>query len=118
MLQKICLNASTQAQRSRYWKGVHGILSLHKKGHKIYIYSIFICEPFINVINNTNSCYKGLLKYLDAGAKVKVMEKFMEQYPLTKYENFFYLDNKKIYINSILTSSNDQKLLIILNKRL
>jgi len=43
-----------------------------------------------------------LLKYLDAGAKVKVMEKLMEYYPLTKNENFFYLDNKKIYINSIL----------------
>jgi len=62
----------------------------------------FICEQFINVTNNTNSCYKGLLKYLDAGAKVKVMEKFMEYYPLTKNESFFYLDNKKIYINSIL----------------
>jgi len=46
----------------------------------------FICEQFITVTNNTNSCYKGLLKCLDAGAKVKVMEKFMEYYPLTKYE--------------------------------
>jgi len=33
------------------------------------------------------------------------MEKFMEYYPLTKNENFFYLDNKKIYINSILRFS-------------
>jgi len=36
----------------------------------------FICEPFIAVTNNTNSYVtKDLLKSLDAGAKVKVLEK-------------------------------------------
>jgi len=57
----------------------HGILSLHKKAIKNIIRKVlFIREPFITVSNNTNSygySYKGLLKYLDAGAKVKVMEK-------------------------------------------
>jgi len=41
----------------------------------------FIFEQFITVTNNTNSCYKGLLKYR---GKAQVMEKFMEYYPLTK----------------------------------
>jgi len=45
-----------QAQGSRYWKKIHGILFLHKKGHKNIIRKVFLtCEPIITVNNNTNT---------------------------------------------------------------
>jgi len=48
-----------------------------KNDHKNIIRKVFfICEPFITVTNNTNSYVtKDLLQCLDAGAKVKVLEK-------------------------------------------
>jgi len=69
----------------------------------------FICEPFITVTNNTNSFITRIAKIPRRRRKCQGHGKihkilFLDQKKTTKIlnENFFYLDNKKIYINSIL----------------
>jgi len=55
----------------------HGILSLHKKGHKKCNKEVFfICEPFITVTSNTNSYVTmGCEKVHSEGAKVNTNNK-------------------------------------------
>jgi len=95
MLQRI----AEMTRRRRKGQGI---------GKKFMEY-FFICEPFITVTNNTNSFITRIAKIPRRRRKCQGHGKihkilFLDQKKTTKIlnENFFYLDNKKIYINSIL----------------